>query len=231
MAGFEIAFYAMCWKLHWRGHRVRHFLPFIFGQSPNHARTSWQKMKGEKSWLRVRGGRGLNRQKETDHARTIAIWNRPCRTSANSLEKELQLNETCRTISAELKEALKQTILPNVADKNKNYLFSTLWTLILKAENKMVGDLCFIGEPNAAGEIEIGYGTYEPFRKKGLMTEAVAGMIKWAKEQPDVKAIIAGTDKTNPASFSVLQKNNFTKIGETEPMFQWQLKTAKTVRH
>ena len=40
----------------------------------------------------------------------------------NSLEAELNLNETSRTISPELKEAFEQTILPNVADKSKNYL-------------------------------------------------------------------------------------------------------------
>lgn len=34
----------------------------------------------------------------------------------NSLETELNLNETSRIISAELKEALEKTILPNVAD-------------------------------------------------------------------------------------------------------------------
>src|SRR5664279_6134277 len=86
-----------------------------------------------------------------------------------SLETELNLNTTSRTISSELKEALEQTILPNVADPNKNYLFSTLWTVILKEENKMVGDLCFVGEPNENGEIEIGYGTYDEFKKKGYM--------------------------------------------------------------
>jgi ribosomal-protein-alanine N-acetyltransferase len=81
----------------------------------------------------------------------------------NSLEEELNLNESSRTISPELKEAFEQTILPNVADKSKNYLYSTLWTAISKAENKMVGDLCIYGEPNTDGEIEIGYGTYEEF--------------------------------------------------------------------
>jgi len=79
----------------------------------------------------------------------------------NSLEMDLNLKTTSRAISAELREALEQTILPNVADTNKNYLFSTLWTVISKEENKMVGDLCFIGEPNTDGEIEIGYGTYD----------------------------------------------------------------------
>jgi len=147
----------------------------------------------------------------------------------NSLEKELNLNTTSRIISPELKEALEQTILPNVADKTKDYLYSTLWTAISKADNKMIGDLCIIGEPNAAGEIEIGYGTYDEFRRKGFMTEIVAGIIKWAKDQPRVTTIIASTEKKNTASFAVLKKNNFTKIGETEDSFNWQLKIKEAV--
>ena len=145
----------------------------------------------------------------------------------NSLETELNLNETKRTISPELKEALEQTILPSVSDSNKNYLFSTLWTIIFKEENKMVGDLCFVGEPNANGEVEIGYGTYEEYRKRGFMTEAVSGMIKWAEKQPDIKSIIASTGKTNFDSFSILEKNNFIKSGETATLFNWILKLSK----
>lgn len=141
----------------------------------------------------------------------------------HSLEAELNLNAIPRTISPELKEALENTILPNVADTQKNYLYSTLWTIISKVDNKMLGDICMMGEPNAAGEIEIGYGTYEEFRGKGFMTEAVQGMIKWAKKQANIKAILASTEKENKASFSVLIKNNFLNIGETETLFQWRL--------
>ncbi len=141
----------------------------------------------------------------------------------NSLEEELDLNDTIREMSPDLKEALEETILPNVADKTKNYLFATLWTAILKKENKMVGDLCFLGEPNTVGEIEIGYGTYEAFRKKGFMTEAVAGMINWAEKQAEVKSIFASTEKNNVASYSILQKNNFIKIGETDTLLNWRL--------
>lgn len=141
----------------------------------------------------------------------------------NSLEQELNLNETLRSISPELKEALEQTILPNVADTSKSYLYSTLWTLISKKDNKMVGDLCFVGAPNADGETEIGYGTYETFAGKGFMTEAVGGMISWAKKQPEIHAIIADTDKQNTASFRVLEKNGFVKTGETETLLKWKL--------
>ena len=142
----------------------------------------------------------------------------------NSLEEELGLNKTSRTISPELKEAFEQTILPNVADTTKDYLYSTLWTAISKAANKMVGDICIVGEPNSSGEIEIGYGTYDEFQQQGFMTEAVGGMIGWAKSQPKVFSIIASTDKENIGSFTILLKNNFLKIGETETLFHWKLK-------
>ena len=143
-----------------------------------------------------------------------------------SLETGLQLNASSRHISPELKEALEQTILPNVANPAKNYLYNTLWTIICKDEQKMVGDLCFIGEPNAQGEIEIGYGTHEEFRGKGFMTEAVKAMIEWAKTQKGVSAIIASTEKTNKASFAILEKNLFVKTGQTESLFHWRLEIA-----
>jgi [ribosomal protein S5]-alanine N-acetyltransferase len=147
----------------------------------------------------------------------------------NSLEEELNLAKNSRTISPELKEALEQTLLPNVADKSKNYLYSTLWTGISKQDNKMVGDLCITGEPNEQGEIEIGYGTYEEFQGRGFMTEMVGGIIEWAKTQPGIKTILASTEKANAASFKVLEKNNFTKAGETETLFNWHIQLKPVV--
>lgn len=141
----------------------------------------------------------------------------------NSLEASLNLNKSSRTISPELKEAFEQTILPNVANEEKNYLYSTLWTAISKADNRMVGDVCIVGEPNEQGEIEIGYGTYPEFQGQGYMTEIVSGMIEWAKTQPMVRSIIASTDKTNIASFRVLEKCLFQKSGETDDLFHWRL--------
>ncbi len=145
----------------------------------------------------------------------------------NSLEVEFNLNESSRTISAELKDALENTILPNVKDTTKNYLYSTLWTAISKADNKMIGDLCIVGEPNTEGEIEIGYGTYDEFQGKGFMTEIVGGIIDWAKTQPSVKSITASTDKSNKASSKVLQNNNFIQIGEKETSLHWKLQLNK----
>ncbi len=141
--------------------------------------------------------------------------------SDHSLEAELGLNPTVRTMAPELVEALEQTILPHVADPAKNYLFNTLWTAIDIQEQKMIGDLCFIGEPNEAGEVEIGYGTYEEFQGRGYMTEMVSGMIEWVKAQAGVKAIIASTDASNVASYRILEKNNFVKAAESDGMIKW----------
>jgi ribosomal-protein-alanine N-acetyltransferase len=144
----------------------------------------------------------------------------------HSLEAELKLNNSSMVISPLLKEALEQSILPSLKDENKNHLFSTLWTVIDKDENRSVADVCFQGEPNDKGEIEIGYGTYEQFKGKGYMTEAVQGMINWAAKQAKVKAVIASTDKTNVASYTILEKNNFKKVSESEEQFNWHLSVS-----
>lgn len=140
----------------------------------------------------------------------------------HSLEAELKLNNSSMLLSPLLKEALEQSILPSLKDENKNYLFSTLWTVIDKKENISVADVCFQGEPNEQGEIEIGYGTYEKHQGKGYMTEAVKGMIKWAIEQEQVKAILASTDKTNVGSYIILEKNAFIKVSESKEQFNWR---------
>lgn len=140
-----------------------------------------------------------------------------------SLERELQLNDSTRSISPELKEALEQTILPNVARPGHNYLYSTLWTVIDRTKNQMVADLCFVGEPDASGQIEIGFGTYEHHQGQGYMSEAVGGMVKWAKAQPEVKCIYAETAEDNIASISVLQKNGFVQLNKVDGMCKWSL--------
>ena len=144
----------------------------------------------------------------------------------HSLEEELGLNQSSRTISEELKEALEQTIIPNVGDKTKNYLYSTLWTGISKVDNKMIGDLCIVGPPNDKGEIEIGYGTYEEFQGKGFMTEMVRGILQWASAQSEVQSVVASTSKSNIASYKLLQKNNFIKTDETGTMFNWKFELS-----
>lgn len=44
-----------------------------------------------------------------------------------------------------------------MADESKDYLYSTLWSAISKVDNKMIGDLCIVGEPNEAPAYTVGF--------------------------------------------------------------------------
>ena len=141
-----------------------------------------------------------------------------------SLERELRLNKNNQILSLEIADAITQSILPDVEDAGKNHLFTALWVIILKAESKIIGDIRFLSVPDVDGEIEIGYGTFEDFRGKGYMTEAIGCILEWAKRQDFVKSIFAQTAKSNEASWRILERNGFEKIGEDEQLINWRLK-------
>jgi [ribosomal protein S5]-alanine N-acetyltransferase len=139
-----------------------------------------------------------------------------------ALEKSLQVGFKERTVSERVKAALLQKIIPAVADSKKNCLFLTFWTIISREDNYIVGDICFKGEPNEKGEIEIGYGTYGEFQNKGFMTEAVGELVEWALAKQDVKAVLAKTDPTNVVSHRILEKNNFIRSSQTGENISWR---------
>lgn len=56
------------------------------------------------------------------------------------------------------------------------------------------------------------------------MTQAAGGIADRAGKQPIIKTIAASTDKTNQALSSVLEKNNFLKIGQSENLNNWALR-------
>ena len=145
----------------------------------------------------------------------------------NSLEKRLGLNPHSRSLPDELKEALEQLILPQVADSGDNILFSTLWTIIDKQKKLMVGDMCFKGVPNTTGEVEIGYGTYAAFQGQGFMTEGIKAISHWALCQAEVQTILAETSKENIYSHKTLSSNGYHAYKHVENMIWWRLDKAK----
>ena len=106
-------------------------------------------------------------------------------------------------------EAILNDLLPNIEDSNKDPLFYTMWIVVEKSEGAIVGGICFHGEPDVNGEVEIGYGTDYGYRNKGIMTETIAGLIHWLKADNKVKIIRAETETGNSSSIRVLEKNDF----------------------
>jgi RimJ/RimL family protein N-acetyltransferase len=131
------------------------------------------------------------------------------------------VTEHLRLVPAQVILAITERVLPRLYDTTKDYLYSTFWTIIDKKTNTMVADICFKGEPNEQGEIEIGYGTHAEFQGNGIMTEAVGGILEWAFAQPKVAAVLAETDIENVASERILEKNGFVLNRETAESRFW----------
>lgn len=144
-----------------------------------------------------------------------------------SLEEELGVLPVKRKISMELIEAFEKIILPAVGNPSKDYLFSTLWTVIDKEKKVMVGDLWFKGDANTNGEVEIGYGTYPHFQRQGYMTEAVGALCQWAFEQAKIACIIAETNSANIPSQKILLKNGFSAYLNANKMIWWRLQKVE----
>jgi len=77
----------------------------------------------------------------------------------------------------------------------------------------LCGSIGFRGPPDKRGMVEIGYSVLPEFRRQGLATEMVAGIIRWAKHQPEARQIEAETSIDGGASIRVLEKNGFIRVG------------------
>ena len=82
----------------------------------------------------------------------------------------------------------------------------------------MVGNAGFHGEPgvnsaNAAGAVEIGYGILPPHRRRGYATEAVVGLLGWARTQ-GIHHFVASVAPDNAPSLAIIGKLGFVRTGE-----------------
>ncbi|QHJ69604.1 GNAT family N-acetyltransferase [Planococcus halotolerans] len=90
-------------------------------------------------------------------------------------------------------------------------------------DNKVIGDLGFKGAPDNKGAVEIGYGLLEEYRGKGYATEAVAALVDWAWKQNGIHKVKAETLVDNQESIRVLEKLGMRKVAESEEMVYWEI--------
>jgi len=145
----------------------------------------------------------------------------------NELARDLELMPSTSLIEKEVQEAILNDLLPNLSDSTKDSLFYTMWIIIEKGIKAIIGGVCFHGEPDENGEVEIGYGTDEDYQNKGYMTEAIFGLIQWAKGNRCIYTLKAETDKTNIASILVLEKNNFELTEQNDKSVVMKLRFKK----
>ena len=147
--------------------------------------------------------------------------------SPDDFAKELGLIPSRSLVDPETKDAILNDLLPSIVDAAKDAHFYTMWIVIEKVQRAIIGGICFHGEPDEEGEVEIGYGIDDDYRNRGFMTETIAGLICWVHENKNVKAIKAETEIENHASVRVLEKNNFKVIRQIDKMVMMRLEMTK----
>jgi ribosomal-protein-alanine N-acetyltransferase len=99
----------------------------------------------------------------------------------------------------------------------------------VESEGKRLVGVCgFKGNPNAAREVEIAYGTVPGCEGRGYATEMARALVKIAFGSPAVRRVIAHTLPERNASTRVLQKAGMRNAGEvTDPedgkVWRWEM--------
>jgi len=81
-----------------------------------------------------------------------------------------------------------------------------------KENDQLVGSAGFKGKPQN-GQIEIAYGTFENFRKKGIGTQLCKLLVEIALETGEKLKVTARTLPERNYSTRILEKNSFKFIG------------------
>lgn len=93
------------------------------------------------------------------------------------------------------------------------------WSLgfeIRLADGVPVGSCAFKGPPDGERAVELGYGIDPDHQGKGIATEAVKALTKFAFESGEVSRVRAHTLPGNVASERVLTKCGFERLGMVE---------------
>ena len=84
---------------------------------------------------------------------------------------------------------------------------------VLRETGEVVARAGFHAPPDADGTVEIGYRVLPAWRRRGLATEIVDGMLRWAGAQ-GARRCLASTGPDNLASRGVLARFGFVETGE-----------------
>ena len=144
-----------------------------------------------------------------------------------ALERELELRRARSVITAVVRRAIGIKLAKMAQAEPAVHDWYTYWLIVVNEDRCGVGLAGFKGVPDAAGEVEIGYGIAPEYQGRGYMAEAAVALIDWAFTAPDCRSVIApGVLRSNPASSRVLQKAGMHVYAETSESISWRIDRA-----
>lgn len=118
------------------------------------------------------------------------------------------------TVPAQWPPELFSTVVMNVAFLQLNDPAENGWSVwyLLKRQQEgpvLVGLCQFKGRPDESGSVELAYSVLERHRNKGIATEAVGRLVRWAFSHQNVTEVTAETLPYRKQSIRIMEKNGF----------------------
>ncbi|MCJ8209439.1 GNAT family N-acetyltransferase [Mucilaginibacter sp. RS28] len=83
------------------------------------------------------------------------------------------------------------------------------WAITLKDNPSLIGTICFFGFDQNNDRAEIGYELLPEYNGKGMMQEALIGVVTYGFNVMELKAIVAETKIDNASSIKLLERSGF----------------------
>ena len=97
------------------------------------------------------------------------------------------------------------------------------YQVVRRADGKVIGDVGFMGPPDATGAVSVGCGITEDARGQGYGTEALEAVLAWAREQAGLTCVLADTTRSNLASQRLLERVGMQRVGEDGELLYYML--------
>ncbi len=102
----------------------------------------------------------------------------------------------------------------------------SIWDGIIlsKLDQVVIGDMGFMGGPDEAGAVEIGYSIVPAYRNRGCATEMAQALITWAFQQSDILIVVAECLQNNIGSIKVLEKLGMRRVASHDDLLTWEVR-------
>ena len=97
------------------------------------------------------------------------------------------------------------------------------YQVVRRADGHVIGDVGFMGPPDATGAVHVGCGITEDARGQGYATEALTAVLDWARTQSGLTCVLADTTRSNVASQRLLERAGLHRVGEDGELIYYML--------
>ncbi|MEO7021822.1 MAG: GNAT family N-acetyltransferase [Ktedonobacteraceae bacterium] len=98
--------------------------------------------------------------------------------------------------------------------------------IVHKEDQVIIGDMGFMGPPDATGRVEIGYSIIPEYRNQGYATEMACHLIAWGLNQSGVTSVVASCSDNNLSSIKVLEKAGMRRLSPDGNLLKWEIQSS-----